>query len=44
MPDFKITALTMFQEIENKTYYLSRELGTMKKKKKKKNQMEGLKF
>ena len=35
MPDFKITALTMFQEIENKTYYLSRELGTIKKKKKK---------
>lgn len=32
----------MFQEIENKTYYLSRELGTIKKKKK--NQMEGLKF
>ena len=31
----------MFQEIENKIYYFSRELGTIYKKK---NQMEGLKL
>lgn len=32
----------MFQEIKNKIYYFSRELGTIKKKKN--NQMEGLKL